>query len=115
MNDIVATGATALAASVAGHAVLGTFRTRLRVHRRTRRVREDPPYVGWRSVTTQHLVRETLVMDRVVFSTEIDREEIDENVLIEIGCLGASDWRSRFADVIERQRMETAAVGEARA
>lgn len=109
MNDVIVTGATALAASVAGHAVFGTSRTRLRVHRRTRRVREDPPYVGYRSVTTQHLVHETLVMDRVVFSTEIDHEEIDENVLIEIGCLGASNWRSRFADVIERQRIETAA------
>lgn len=108
MSDMLATGATALAASVAGHAVLGSARTRLRVHRRTRRVREDPPYAGYRTVTTQHLVRETVVMGRVVFRTEIDREEIDQNVLIELGCFGASDWRSRFADVIERQRKEAA-------
>lgn len=110
MSALAIAGASA--ASIAGHAIAATGAKRLRVVRRTRRVREDPPYVGHYSVTTQHLIEQTIVMDRVVWTREIDREEIDQNVVIELGCFGASEWRSRFADVIAVQRAEAAAIKE---
>lgn len=103
-----------VATSVLGHVAFATLSTRFSVVRRDRRVREDPGYVGHRTVTTQHLVRETLLLGRVVRRVEIDREEIDQNDLIELGCLGASAWRSRFADVIAEQRTHAAGGKERR-
>lgn len=103
VNALVAIAVAPAAATLLARVVTTT---RLNVVRRDRRVREDPPYVGHRTVTTQHLMRETLVAGRVVRRVEIDREEVDQNDLIELGCLGSCSWRSRFAGVIAERKAE---------
>lgn len=103
MSALVAIAVAPAAATLLARVVTTT---RLNVVRRDRRVREDPPYVGHRTVTTQHLMRETLVAGRVVRRVEIDREEVDQNDLIELGCFGSCSWRSRFAGVIAERKAE---------
>jgi hypothetical protein len=49
----------------------------------------------------QVLLREWRLGGLTVFTEEIDREEVPAWALIQVGALGYTDWRSKFAEHIK--------------
>lgn len=52
----------------------------------------------------QYLVRETKIGPFIINHKILDKEIIPDPVMITLGCFGdVGEWRSKFADVINRQ------------
>jgi hypothetical protein len=75
------------------------FETRVKVVRRKKTVPEDYGYVGTREVHYQELVLLKTCGGDVVSTTVVDTEEVPEHAIIDLGCFGATNWRSKWADV----------------
>ena len=53
---------------------------------------------------TQILYRRYKIFGKCIWKTEIDREEYPAWAAIQAGCLGSTDWKSKFLDIINNQR-----------
>lgn len=64
--------------------------TRYTLKRYLRRHRQYESY--------QVLLRERLIGDHVIWTTEIDREEVPTWATLELGLMGRTKWRSRLVE-----------------
>jgi hypothetical protein len=78
-------------------------RTEYNVERYCRKI-PDPefglPYLKEPEHQVQILVARRIVNNKVVREWEVDREDVPLWHLINMGCLGSSEWRSKFAEHI---------------
>lgn len=51
--------------------------------------------------TKQQLVKRWRLFGRVIWTRVLDEEDVPMFAVIEIGCLGSTNWRSKFAKYIK--------------
>lgn len=61
-----------------------------------RRYTSRQSYEGW-----QVLLRRTYFLGVLIWSSEIDQEDVPVWATLQLACLGATDWQSKFADYME--------------
>jgi hypothetical protein len=69
---------------------------RMEVHGRQRK-EEWYGYEGLHTVHYQELAQVTRIYGKIVAITVIDTEIVPEDAIIDMGCFGMTEWRSKWA------------------